>query len=748
MKKNFTKRLIAVFSLAVSVTAGVIYACGGGDYWGYDYNSSFAPETYADASYRPLFFSSEERFYGIGYLDDGIGRFNSDITTDWSEYLRGKLSAEEVGFLLLDKNAAVIIEQLHEYGGNKRKQHPRPAVDLKEKRVKNFVDFLYEAKQLEAYSTTTYNYWDYESTTIPLAAKAMGAAWEKKYKTISGDDFLKNRYWFQTMKAYFYGEDKSEAIRFFDATAAAQPKNLLYYRALAYVAGVHYKAGEYAQSNYLYSLVFDQSPELRTVTAYNFRPQEQADFNQSLEMAQTPDEKAALWAMLGYYTNERKAIAEVYKLNPKSVHLEFLLTRLVNIEESKLNAYYSEVKSPKTYRSELKQKLDGSALKMVNEIAAAEKTSKPYLWHLASGYLSIYNQDYRFAQKQFDLVEKSAPRSELASNQLRLLRLINQLSATDKIDAKTEKSLVAELTWLNKTVPSQTIDGGKFRYNYALEWSRMYVSSLYAEQKNSVMAELFAPQKDYYYKSANLEAMKTLMKKKNWSDWEQLGMSIYRIKLSDIYEFQAIEATYANRIPEAIAFMEQVDTLAVLQGNPFNGKIKDCNDCDHAAVQKITYNKLEFLKKLQEMQAKIAGGEEVYNNALLVANAFYNLSYFGNARLFYNNPIIDEYGNYISERNQERLLSNKQANAYYQLALQATANPEQRAKCVYMMTKCERNAFYTDKYYKNNDYYGYPSVNFIAFNGYQKLKSEFSHTNYYNEVIEECGYFKKYLEKN
>ncbi|MCP1994820.1 hypothetical protein [Flavobacterium sp. HSC-61S13] len=746
MKKNFIKKLVAGFSLSALVSAGVIYACGGGDYWGYDYSSSFAPEVYADPSYRPLFFSSEEQFYGIGYLEDGIGRFNTNITQDWNGYLKGVMSVEDINYLLLDKNAGDDISDLYTSVEKKKKNTVRPSVDIKEPKVKNFIKFLADAKRVEAYSTTSYNYWEYEETAIPVASKSIGVDLEKKYQGISRDEFLKNRYWFQTMKAYFYGEDKNDLIRFFDATAEQQPKNLLYYRGLAYVAGAHYRAKEYAKSNYLYSIVFDKSPELRTVTAYSFRPQQQADFDQSLNLAKTADEKVALWAMLGYYTNERKAIEEIYKLNPNSVHLEFLLTRLVNIEESKLNTYYSDLKAPKAYRSELKNKLDSNALSLVKKIAKEEKTTKPYLWHLANGYLSIYNQEYDFAKREFDLVEKTAPKSELASNQLRLLRLINQLSATDKIDSKTDKGLVAELRWLNLTVPSQMVDDGVFRYSYALDWSRKYVASLYEAQKDKVMAELFSPTKEYYYKAADLEAMKTLMRKGSLNEWEKLGMSIYRIKLEDINEFQAIQLTYANRIPEAISFMEQVDSIAVLQGNPFNGKIKDCNDCDHVAVQKVKYSKLDFLKKMQEMQANIAAGRDVYNNALLLGNAFYNLSYFGNARVFYDNPIVDEYGNYISKLNQQRLHSNKNANSYYQMALKAATNDEQRARCTYMMTKCERNAFYTDKYYTDNNYYGYPSVNFIAFNGYKQLEAKYSNTNFYNEVINECGYFRKYLE--
>jgi len=45
------------------------------------------------------------------------------------------------------------------------------------------------------------------------------------------------------------------------------------------------------------------------------------------------------------------------------------------------------------------------------------------------------------------------------------------------------------------------------------------------------------------------------------------------------------------------------------------------------------------------MEDKINRKEDVYNNALLVGNAFYNASYFGSTRFFYENKIFRESQN-------------------------------------------------------------------------------------------------------
>ena len=72
--------------------------------------------------------------------------------------------------------------------------------------------------------------------------------------------------------------------------------------------------------------VFAQCPQLRIVATYSFHPQEQADWNASLAMTKNNDEKAALWAIRGYYADEERAIQEIYKLNPKNQHLDYLLS--------------------------------------------------------------------------------------------------------------------------------------------------------------------------------------------------------------------------------------------------------------------------------------------------------------------------------------------------------------------------------------------------------------------------------------
>ena len=763
MKKPFLSKLLIAFSSILLFGYGLIYACGGGDWFdNWYYNSNFTPETFADNSYSPLFLSGDV-FYGIGFDNQHNSRFNDQITADWQSFLKEKMNPEEVKAFLLDNDRKIKVEELYFFFKTGKKNESSigfaSKINLKEPKVKEFITFLYLAQHIESVSVVENN-WSYD----PVVYKSFTDAAtikeiEHQYTTVK-DAFLKNRYWFQTVKAYFYSDDKQKAIEFFNKTAASAPKNTLYYRAVSYLAGIHYKQKNYAVSNYLYSQVFDKCPEMRVVAAYNFHPQENSDWQQSLEMAKTNQEKAALWAIRGYYNDEQEAIAAIFELDSKSEHLNYLLTRLINNQENKISADYQK-NTVAENKKEQRAKLNQSVLALVDKIASSDAVDKPYSWKMALGYLQSLNGDYEKADKMYTASEKDLPGTVLASSQLRLLRFVNNLNKISKIDSKSEQTLLSDLKWLYEELPEKNIEN--FRFYNASNWSRQYLSALYKAQKNVVMAELFSQSTAYYSGNSgnsfyddekNLLAMKSFLQKTDKTQMEQIAERIYNLKGRDIANFQAVKATFENKIPQAIAYMKETDSIQhyVLLGNPFNGNIKDCHDCEHAAYQKRKFTQMDFLNLINEMQHKVAKNEDVYNNSLLLGNAFYNLSHFGNARTFYEISIVG-YGSsptYFRDAMKRMIIDCSVSKMYYQKALLAATTKEQKAKCTYMLAKCERNDFYNQRYYfQNKNYWEVydDKVNFLAWNGFKTLEKDYSDTQYYQDVIRECGYFNTYVNQ-
>lgn len=742
MKQHF-KNIAILFSILLFSYAAIIFACAD-DYT--EPTSMFTPESSGlDDSYKPLFLS-DHMFYGNEALDNYTAIFSDSIVNEWYGFLNGAVNREDLSYFLLDTASARDVSTLFaSIGKNQVSQKVARRLDLTNDKIVKFVRFLRYAKAVDVAATRHIDPWDYENVKPLYVPQNLIAEIEGLY-TREPDEFIKHRYWFQCIKARFYSAQKNSVIQFFERTKGAAIKNTLFYRAVSYVAGAYYKQKKYAMSNYLYGIVFHHCKEMRAIATYNFHPQEQSDFSASLSMAKSDEEKIALWTLYGYYADEMQAIGEIYALNPHSEHLELLLARHINREEQRLNG--EEFKSAQDYKDSVRANLNAESFNRIHTIAQEGKTSKPYIWYLAAGYLDILAGRAESANALFDKAQQRAPSTLLVEYQIRLLRLVNALFRCSTLDNTTEQALLAELRWLYDECPKDEVKD--FRYSYAISWSKLYLASLYKAQGNLVYSELLAPTDTYYRTQINTEAMKQFLSRTDKSEWEIQLQKQYNTTLSDIHEYEALQSTYVSKgdVTSAIHFMQLSEHANdTLPADPFVCGIKDCHDCDHARPQKVKYTKLSFLRRISVLQSEVERGINLYDNYIQLANAFYSISYFGNSRRYYESQIMNQYGNTIDEYYQPWLLNSTIARDYYQRALSASSNREQMARCYYFIAKCERNDFYTRVHHSGNssDYPYEGEVAFLEWDGFKKLRYEFSGTRFYREVIQECGYFSTYL---
>ena len=744
---QYFKKCVILFSVFITSCIVIIIACSGIDF---TYYSHFSPEVSdIDSSFEPMFIS-EELFYNYSEFEYYSQRFNTNIIDEWSVYLEDRIPIKEIEYFLLDNNSTKEINELYANVQNSNKSGIlNSRFSVIDSKVKGFIQFLYYAKQIEAISLQQLGVWDIEQGMKKnFASPEIIAELENRYH-IESDPFLKNRYWFQVAKAKYYSIDKSSIISFFDKTKETVKKNNLYYRALSYVAGAHYKQRNYTLSNYLYSIVYYNCKEMRSIAAYNFHPQEQSDFDSSLQLASNKNEKIALWTLYGYYADELKAIREISKLDTKNEHIDFLLAHFINNEEKRLNSE-AELKNAVEYKNILKENVNPEAVLLIDSIARQENTSRPFLWYMGAGYFQILAGNYKLADIYLEKSSKLISNKPLAVNQIRLLQLVNNILRIDSITKQHEEKLVSELDWLYNKCPNDSTKS--FRYNHTVSWSKYYLSSLYKSQGNHVFSEILDPSTNYYINQNNIDKMIEYFTKKDMSSWDSILIGQYEFTLSDLYDYVSIKNTYIypENLDKAIYYMElSQHSNDTLDCDPFLGRIKDICECTEGTVPNIRFTKLDLLRRMKDLQLLIAKGERTYEHYLALGNAFYNITYFGNSREFYFNPIINNYGIYIDPLYKSWLLNSSIANTYFNNALQVANNNEQKALCVYMMSKCERNTFYTERYYEDGflrDSYN-QDTNYLAWNGFVKLKNEYSHTSFYKQVIKECGYFKSYISK-
>jgi hypothetical protein len=711
---------------------GVIWACAGGD-WEDCYDSSFAPEAFVNSAYKPLFYS-EMFYYQIGHDDSQIERFNLHIVDEWQSYLALPQADTVLSFLLLNASKQYIDSVVAH-------QIVLPiefCQKITKKKMTNFLHFLQYAKANEAYAAAFIDYWGYEGAvqSTPFSAEqiALAQAMEKDFKT-KLDPFLKQRYFFQIVRSYFFQAQYEQCIAFYQKYQKVFPQNIMAARTMSYAAGAHYKLKQYAQSNYLYSKVYDVAPEFKTLAYFSFHPQDEADWQQTLALCKNVEEQITLWQLLGIYFDEERAIEKIYALNPKSEKLDLLLSRLINHQEYAFHESESAKLSTDTGF--------GKTLALLTKIAQSNTIAKPYMWHIAAGYLYYLQSDYVHAAKYFDLSAQTMPQQALPQAQLRLFQLMNKVAAYAHVDLHTEKELLPELLWLQHIDDQQM---PAFRYTNAYAWIKKTLAKHYTRQNELIKAECFDHMDSFYINPQNISALKIVLQHPK-NDFEQYCADIYPYSLGQINEFEAVMLALNDQLEDAIQHMQLADEaqLFELYGNPFNGSIKDCHDCDHAAVQKTKYTKLTFLQKMKEMKQCVAQGRDVYNNSLLLGNAFYNMSFYGNARCFYEGAIL--VSTFVNPFFDSVISSSRFARYYYQKALSAAQNDEQRAKLTYMLLKCDRNDTYNASYtlsdmsYDLESYEGIPTIGYGNLNKYKK-------TAFYQDVLKECGYFRSYVAKH
>lgn len=750
MKKMFSKKyLITLISSCIAGT-GIILACGGGD-WEDDHgSSSFSPEVFVDSSYRPFFYTGWNLYYEKGYDMEHDTRFNQANIDEWSSYLGKDALPSELTFLLLDAYASSI-DSADSYLAGKRKMLPASMQSLQllkkaSKKTKAFISYLSLAKTCEDFAVNNFEYrWDYDSKKekkLTVNVTQLNNDLQQEFNKTK-DPFLKQRYWFQLVRSYFYNEPSQKAIDLFETNEKLFAKNNMYYRAMGYAAGAYNKLKNYSKANYYYSKVYDGCNALKIVAHYSFHPQEENDWKATLALCANNEEKATLWQMLGtFYSDETRAMNEIYSLNPKSEKLNLLLTRAINLQEEKFGGGpYSE-----NGFAIKKDTVNSNLYSLANRIAQAGNTAQPWMWHMAVGYLDMLTGNTEKASASYKLAEKNLPTEELAKAQLRLLKLINTVAATSRVDEKFEKAILAELDWLNngKTPAS-------FRGRPALTWIKHTLSERYMQQKEFIKAVCF---RNYsrFYEDNNIEAMKSFLPKANKTSYETFYANLYSLTVNDLVEFQAIGLAQKDKLTEAVAKFEGLPGgTTVMRGNPFNGRLQDCHDCDHEAPKKITYTKLSLLKKMKEMEDKIKAGADVYTNAMLVANAFYNTTHYGNSRSFYECSVTGSDHSdpsVIDTIFRAGAIGMEPAKKYYTMALNVAKTDEQKAKCYFMLAKCERNQWYNETIYNNSKHeYGDHSLpDFLPWNSFKALQ-QYQNTQFYKEAIKECGYFKTFTQK-
>lgn len=684
---------------------------------------------------------------------------------------------------------------------------------MKDEPARNY--FLF-AKELEPYAAVTYQYsWDPEPRDTmarewmsQLANKALQKADES-----ARNEFIYLRYAYQAARMYHYSGSYERCVETYnDYIAPLKDNSAVNGWALALKAGATRRLGEPAEAAYLFSRVFIASPERRVQAYKNFHYID-VPFDEVLSLAQSDEERAAIWTIRGFNNADfdRETIASVYDLAPKSLLVGTLLTREINKLESQLTEashYYNGGWWTDYYRLDsAKAKARDHAAWIAafsRKLASEGRYVEPELGVVGEAYVQWLLGEATEAEALLASV-KVGRLSDRLADQYRIVELLVNVHQLTVADVGNEEAMLPALQWLDQKRKAETElllqRYGREEYYWKaasdLRFNRtatnLYQSVLaphYMRQKDTAMAALLmwkgeSPREIEYAEGlysrlgwptqafwqeqlqpATLEQLATWGREgldRPWAPlfaarlgtlesdefWDLLGTAYLRM-----HDYPAASKAFAHLSPE-FALPTPVNWYSAdedtLWPDPFVATLRDYPKRFGGEA----LSKAEFAEAMAGLQRKITEDpQHAAEYYFQLANGVYQTGAFGNSwqLISYSWTSADNYltGAYYYSGDFHEA---RQAAKWYQQARELSKDREFRAKCTFMLAKCEQKSYLFDSI---SDYYQatYTSQRdrpdpfwvFSQQNRYFKeLREEYLDTDFMTTAAAACTYLADFI---
>ncbi len=706
-------------SLVALLAPAAALACAGGEDEIEDL-TFFDPEVIGRPAEAPF-------FYDMHTLHGGAGHSAADLTApnllEWEAFFQKKLPAADWGELLykapltrLD-NLIFLLKGKPGYVAGPEDQ---PFLDYPDRdTLVAALFYVGFAKRVEPFAMARAyeNPWEPKKPADPSEPKRVQSLIAGGGKALAAEKspFLRQRYALQLLRLHFYKSAPEETVRFYEQRRVdLSAEGSVAWRAMGYAAGAMRRAGRNAEANQIYSVLFDRYEPLKVSAFLSFRPLEEAEWRQSLALARSPREKAVLWQMLGIAKDGVRALREIQALDRKSELLPLLIVREVNREEARFRLSGS-LDSPKL-------EVNRALLTLVEAGAEKGDVAQPHVWDLAAGHLRAMAGDAAAARKLLDRAATRAPKHPAVQRQLRLSQLYATLQGATS-QTLDEATVARELTWLQAEANTPETS----RVQTFQRWARRRLSDLYRKKGDVVTALCLADQDDPLYADpAQIDRLAAFLQKPRKSAFEAYAAGCYRSDVAGLQELKGLLALYRGQFEQAAGLLASAE--GALNADPFVIHVRDCHDCD-AETAHQTWQRKDLARRLAELERQAADPAKAAAAYFDLASALYNISYYGNSRLMY----VGRAGHF------PRPTDNSLAERYYKKALEASTDPEFKAKAAFMAAKCEENAWLSQ--HPDNEPPFKPGVWF------KTLKDGYSQTRYFQEILRECGYFQNYVSQ-
>ncbi|MBL3656264.1 hypothetical protein [Fulvivirga sediminis] len=605
---------------------------------------------------------------------------------------------------------------------------------------------------------------------------------------------LKLRYAYQIIRAFHYGSQYQEAVDFYEEHVADQvEKSELYYYAKDQVAGCYYSLGQYEKAAYFFIDVFNNSIDRKTSAflSYKYCTWKGAEGKSFFKDDQ---DKATYITITGVRSMgaNMETLNRLYEVVPNDEKVELIFMRALNDLEREIWPTQIGVREMTLPYSEEGGETLENLLAFASKAKQNEQIKNQAFWQMAASYLVFCKGDVKEAQNQLSKVSSSSG----LNDQKNVLTKVYEVFSWDKMNADREEYLTS---FMEKEMIKNWGTDPSWKYLI-----KDQVSHLYYKEGRLAQSYLMHNDIEDVRLIASLPLIDDIlafMQKPHKNGFEQLLMkksSTIEGDYSPIEYMKYIKGLYYLKKANPQEAYTWLNASQVNEGDNrvsyqvpakvFSNNITECFDCSENRIMEDSvylaspfsfiesnFSKAEladYLVKLEDMAQNNTAQWKRKLAFYLLGNFYYNVSNSGYYRglligsgncCHYNyflsdyqdknraSEIIDSKKGYnlfdLDSHYDVNMKLSKKSYAYYEKVIENSTDKELNARCLYLMAKCELNAMYNE--IKSNWHWGgyKGEVNEETSpykRSFRRLKNECKDTQFYDEIIEECSFFRYY----
>lgn len=778
------------FTILICSIAGVVgiiklaEACGGGnDHVYYEEKSFFLSSVNNKPIFIPFYYTSNNGNDDIEEMQS-ISNIKNDVNKkSWKKYTVNAVPDADIDSFVYRYKAA----DVHNIYEHIRKGYTLkvPAVVASNKFTQWLIShkdheaalYLAFAKACEPYAAAPDYYWNeithnYESKKRDSAAmQELVHEGIKRVISINNSE-LKLRYAYQTMRMALYSGEYTQTQMLFH-TLVAPSRHFLYYRCLSLRAGALFKTNKKAEAAYLYSHVFDSSDELKTEAHISFSWATNGDLKKVLPLCRSNHQKAVLHLMKGMYDFDGDtktmfdALKNAYALDPKTIGIDVLMTRIINKMEYHL---IQEILKPDPKNKDLYSQL----IAFAQQAATDGKSGTPSYWRLAASYLYLAGGDGQNCKKQLDLAANNMTTKESVVHNT--ITALYHIRKSGKITATTEANILPHLKKMEMRNRNVNLNNNDYNYMMVNLLSKAYMqqqdtikavfclSKYFSGIRTHINYGVYSP---YYFEGWDIienMSIPQLQKTENFlirsskTLFEQWLTQKTAVTTGILHELAGTKYIRLHQFTKAAVMLQKVpDSLLRMWVLPdvLVSHISDRSDWNKSDSG-VLYNKLTVARRMAGLQARLDENPKDARAAYQYANGLYSISFYGKAAHAhtYFRGTSEPRAYYQSEERKESSYEDLQyfglgeAEHYYKVAFENSTDPEVKARCLFMAAKCwQKNCPIDDSvdYYNTNQNSYY--VNSLNNPYFARLRKGYSNTAFFKNASDNCSYLRDYIRK-